>query len=134
MSKDESGLGNGARSVGTPYTAGAPTPSGTRSAPIFAENVADLIRRLTHDDSPAAQEMLREAVELGDCFRKWQIQRPTQDVRVATIQQLFDLNRRAMDHLSRGHAPQGGATRTPSSPPSSGLLRRLFKRSTPPSV
>ena len=80
----------------------------TGSASVFQNSAKELAMRLEGDESPAAQEMVREAQELRDTFRRWELQRPADEIRVATIRRLFDLNRRAMDYLA-GAARGNGA-------------------------
>ncbi len=73
--------------------------SGTVTAPLFIETATDVARRLERDPSPAAQQMRAEALALVTVFRAWQLERPEPALKVATIQRLFDLQRRAMDLL-----------------------------------
>jgi hypothetical protein len=70
------------------------------STHLFQESAEHLAARLEQEPSDAARVLAREARDLAHRFTAWQTQRPADDVRVATIQQLFDLNRRAMDYLS----------------------------------
>jgi hypothetical protein len=77
------------------------TRPGSASTSLFHESAENLALRLEQESSEPAREMAREARLLSALFVSWQSARPPDDVRVAKIQQLFDLNRRAMDLLSR---------------------------------
>jgi hypothetical protein len=70
------------------------------SLPVFLNSARELAARLARDGSPAAQSMVMEALALADAFRRWEIERPHNDVRIGTIKRLMDLNRRAMDYLT----------------------------------
>lgn len=74
----------------------------TSSERTFTQSVDDLVRRLTPDPSDGARALLREALDMSQRLRAWQTERPSNEARVLAIRQLFDLNRRAMDYLSRG--------------------------------
>lgn len=80
-------------------------PTRTASAPIFERSAEDLLLRLERDGSDVAKGMAREARTLVDLFRSWGDQRPADEVRITAIRTLFDLNRRAMDYLSRTAGP-----------------------------
>jgi hypothetical protein len=82
---------------------------GTGSASVFHDSVRDIALRLRDDPTPIAQAMMAEAIKLADTFREWETDRPSDDLRVATIRNLFDLNRRAMDYLARSGRPNGGS-------------------------
>lgn len=66
---------------------------------LFLDNAEKLAARLAQEKSGAAQTLAIEAKELASHFCAWQSKKPEGSVRVARIQQLFDLNRRAMDLL-----------------------------------
>jgi hypothetical protein len=103
-----------------------PAAQGTHSAPMFVQMSEDLVQRLTADQSASGQLMLREAQDLAQRFHRWATERPSNEIRVVMIQELFNLSRRVMDHLSRNHTPPP----PPAEPPAGdGLLKRLFKRS-----
>ncbi len=70
------------------------------STNLFLDSAQQLAARLEQEPSDVAHAMAREARTLAARFESWQFERPADDVRVSTIQQLFDLNRRAMDYLS----------------------------------
>jgi hypothetical protein len=72
---------------------------GTVSAPVFMRTTQEIEARLENDHGAAASEMRHEARELARTFAHWQDMRPSNEEKVATIQRLFDLQRRAMDHL-----------------------------------
>ncbi|MFT3769577.1 MAG: hypothetical protein QM820_29425 [Minicystis sp.] len=67
---------------------------------LFLDSTEQLALRLEQEPSEVAHALAREARALYARFASWQNERPADDVRVATIQALFDLNRRAMDYLS----------------------------------
>jgi hypothetical protein len=71
--------------------------------------------------------MLREAVDMSQRFRAWQTERPSNEARVIAIRQLFDLNRRAMDFLSRGPVSQRQMNES-GEHPSAGFVGRLIKK------
>jgi hypothetical protein len=100
-------------------------PFQTHSAPIFVANAEELIQLLANEPSPAARAMQREAETMAEQFRRWQTERPTNAARVAMIQELFELNRRARDHLA---SLQKRPTPPADVPNVQGFLRRLFKR------
>lgn len=70
------------------------------STRLFQESAEQLASQLEQEGSPAARLLAREARELAARFAEWQVQRPTDDARVVTIQRLFELNRRAVDYLA----------------------------------
>jgi hypothetical protein len=70
------------------------------STRLFQDSAVDLALRLDDEGSEAARSMAREARELTARFVAWQRERPSDEERVATIQQLFDLNRRAAVYLA----------------------------------
>ncbi len=75
-----------------------PLPS-TATA-VFQESAEQLALRLEQDSTPPARMLAEEARDLVKRFKAWQRERPSNEERVSTIQQLFDLNRRVMDHFS----------------------------------
>jgi hypothetical protein len=70
------------------------------STHLFQDSAEQLALRLEQEPSDLARAMAQEARALAARFATWHEARPADDVRVATIQQLFDLNRRAMDYLA----------------------------------
>jgi hypothetical protein len=70
------------------------------STRLFQDSADDLALRLEQEGSDTARILAGEARELSARFAEWQTMRPTDDARVATIQRLFELNRRAMDYLA----------------------------------
>ena len=76
------------------------TPPSASTA-LFLESAEKLAYRLSRERSGAAQTLALEARELAGQFFIWQSKKPEGSVRVARIQQLFDLNRRAMDLLTQ---------------------------------
>ena len=70
------------------------------STRLFQESAMELATRLDQEGTEAGRALAAEALELANRFTEWQMQRPTDEERVATIQRLFDLNRRAMDYLA----------------------------------
>ena len=99
----------------------------TSAERTFAQSVDDLVRRLALDPSEGAQAMLREAIDMSQRFRAWQTERPSNEARVLAIRQLFDLNRRAMDFLSRGPVSQRQMNES-GEHPSAGFVGRLIKK------
>ena len=86
------------------------TTTRTSTAPLFRQSAEELVHRLGDDPSAIARALVAEAQELMNVFTQWEKDRPTDETRVARIHQLFELNKKVMDHL---------ATRAvPSSPPS----------------
>lgn len=86
---------------------------GTISSPLFERNAEETAERLSHVDGPAAAALHREALELVALFRSWAEERPDPADRVAAINRLFDLNRRAMDFLLKAGPPSSGARAKP---------------------
>jgi hypothetical protein len=73
----------------------------TGSSSLFLQNAEEIAARLRPLDGPLARSLSREADDLVALFRSWATARPADPDRIAAIQQMFDLNRRAMDFLSR---------------------------------
>jgi hypothetical protein len=101
-------------------------PFQTHSAPIFVQNAEELIRLLANEPSPTVRAMQKEAEALAEKFGRWQSERPTNSARVTMIQELFELNRRAREHLAS--LKREAASPPPEVPNVQGFLRRLFKR------
>jgi len=81
---------------------GSNPPSASTS--LFQDNAETLALRLEQEKSGEARLLAHEARDLAAQFLSWQSKKPEGHVRVARIQQLFDLNRRAMDLLAQsGH-------------------------------
>ncbi len=70
------------------------------STHMFLESAIELADRLERESSDAAHQLAREARELAARFIAWQEVRPADEERVASIQRLFELNRRAQDYLA----------------------------------
>lgn len=70
------------------------------SAPLFQKSAEELAGKLGEIGTAEAMTMAREARELGETFKSWTKARPTNELRIAKIQQLFALNRRVMDFLA----------------------------------
>ncbi len=70
------------------------------STHLFQDSAEQLAVRMEQEPGEVARSLAAEARELAAQFSHWQTERPADDVRVATIQRLFDLNRRAMDYLA----------------------------------
>jgi hypothetical protein len=70
------------------------------STRLFQDSAEQLAVRLEKEGSDAACALAREARELAVRFAEWQEKRPADEVRVATIQRLFELNRRANDYIA----------------------------------
>jgi hypothetical protein len=91
------------------------------SSPFFLSSAEDLLRRLEAIATPDGQRLAAEARERILLFRDWPRHRPTDDARIAGIGRLFELNRAAMDWMSKhGHGPPSSGRRPRSTPPSSG--------------
>ena len=71
------------------------------STPLFVQSAEDLISRLARVDSEPARAMRAEVQELLTLFRGWEHHKPPDEIRVTKIRQLFDLQRRAMDLLTK---------------------------------
>lgn len=71
------------------------------SIPLFRKSAEDLARKLADIGTAESMSMAREARELTETFRSWEKSRPDNNVRIARIQQLFALNRKAMDYLAQ---------------------------------
>ncbi len=71
------------------------------STSLFHESAEHLALRLEQESSPEALALAEEARGLVALFLAWQTSRPADADRVAGIQRLFDVNRRAMDLLAR---------------------------------
>ena len=76
------------------------TPYQSASTRLFQDSAEQLALRLEQEGSDDARVLAREARELVARFAQWNEQRPPDEVRVETIQRLFELNRRAMDYLA----------------------------------
>jgi hypothetical protein len=79
---------------------------------VFLNSALDLVRRLSPDPSPAGFVLAEEARALVELFQSWEREKPADDDRIATIQRLFELNRRAMDHLAKSGPSSGVRTST----------------------
>jgi hypothetical protein len=75
------------------------------AAPEFLRSAEDLQSKLGAVGTAESMGMAREARELVEIFKSWQTRRPANDTRIAAIRQLMELNRRAMDFLSRQGKP-----------------------------
>jgi hypothetical protein len=67
--------------------------------PLFENSAKEVLARLDGDDSVEAQEMRKEAQDLIVVFREWMVNRPSDPIRHDTVNRLFALYRRAMNHL-----------------------------------
>jgi len=82
---------------------------------MFLQSAHELALKLGEVQSAEAIMMEREARELASIFQGWESRRPSNEARISAIQHLFDLNRRAMDFLSKHRQPG----KAPPPPPSS---------------
>jgi hypothetical protein len=73
----------------------------TVTSPLFLRNAEELIERLGRLEDPAAAMLIAEAREIATIFGSWGAMRPEDSVRIAAIQRLFDIHRRAMDLLTK---------------------------------
>ncbi len=78
------------------------------SWPLFRQAAADLAERLLAANTPATVSLAREARDLEEILRGWEVVRPDSETRVATIERLFDVNRIAMDLLSQSSKAVSG--------------------------
>jgi len=101
-------------------------PLTTSSAPVFVQNAEELMARLSQATSPAAKSLLDEARALSAAFRRWETEKPPNEVRVAAIQELLELNRRARELLAHGTHPPPVAESEEKSV--SGFVRTLLRR------
>lgn len=77
----------------------------TKTGPIFLQTAQDLLSRLRQDHSDGARELERRARALVAIFEGWPAAPPTPEARSATIHQLLDLQREALEHIaSRGRS------------------------------
>ena len=72
----------------------------SNSVPLFRQSAEELAVKLAEIGTAESMSMAKEARDLATTFRGWEKALPTNDVRIASIQQLFNLNRRVMDFLS----------------------------------
>lgn len=87
------------------------------SWPLFRQSAEDLASKLHELKTAEAMGLGKEATAMAATFASWEINRPTSEVRVATIHALFDLNRRAQDYLSKMGRPPASKNGPPSSTP-----------------
>jgi hypothetical protein len=71
------------------------------AAPEFLRSAEELLVKLNAIGTAESMGMAREARELAETFKSWASKRPADDMRIAAIQQLFQLNRRVMDYLAQ---------------------------------
>lgn len=88
---------------------------GTTSWTLFRQSAEDLANKLAEHQQAEALQMEREAREMVEVFAAWSAVRPTNEARIAAIHRLFDLNRRAMDFLSKQAGGRGHGAHPPSS-------------------
>lgn len=72
----------------------------TKTGPIFLQTAQGLLNRLRLDPSDGARELERRARALVDTFESWPAAPPTPEARSATIHQLLDLQREALEHIA----------------------------------
>lgn len=73
------------------------------SIPLFRQSAEDLAQKLANIGTAESMTMAREARDLAETFRGWEKQSPDNAARIARIQQLFALHRKAMDYLAARH-------------------------------
>jgi len=78
------------------------------SSPVFLSSAEYLLLRLDAIGAPEARLLAAEVRAIVVTFRAWLGERPTDDVRVTTIQTFFEVNRRAMDFLAKQGPPSSG--------------------------
>jgi len=79
----------------------------TSAVPLFQQSAEDLAAKLAEIGTAESMAMAMEARDLATTFRGWEKIRPANDLRIAAIQQLFNLNRRVMDFLSQRNTARG---------------------------
>jgi hypothetical protein len=77
-------------------------------SPVFLTGAQDLVLRLEKLTSREARALCAEARDFVETFNRWLTQKPPDDVRVATINQFLDLNRRGNEFLARETTPASG--------------------------
>ena len=87
---------------------------GTGSSPLFASSAMDLIRQLEQANDPDSRALEFEIRQLLQVFQSWAKSRPSDEDRVARINQLFDLHRRTLEFLAETRERR---TRPPSNRP-----------------
>jgi hypothetical protein len=78
---------------------------GTTAGNVFLESVREIRARLSHDHSPEAGLLLREASELHTELQTWAAERPSNDARLAVIQRLMALRQRVTAYQSTRKGP-----------------------------
>lgn len=73
--------------------------TGTGSGTFFSDQITALQRRLEGDDSPRARELKAEATRLAALFEGWITLRPDPELKATAIRELFDLNRKVLEHV-----------------------------------
>jgi hypothetical protein len=66
----------------------------------FLQSAEELVAKLSEIGTAEAMSLLREAREIVSTLKSWEKKRPEDDVRIITIRQLLELNRRVMTFLS----------------------------------
>jgi hypothetical protein len=77
----------------------------TETSTLFLDTAQDLVERLGQTQGAGVAPLLHEAQDLVITLQGWARARPSAAEKVATIQRLFDLNRRAMDLLAKMGPP-----------------------------
>lgn len=72
----------------------------TKTGPIFLQTAQELLSRLRQDPSDGARELERRARVLVSIFESWPADPPSAEARSATIHQLLDLQRAALEHIA----------------------------------
>ena len=73
----------------------------TKTGPIFLQTAQALVSRLSQDTSAKGRDLAKRAQVLVDTFQSWPSTPPSPDVRAATIHQLLDLQREALEHIAK---------------------------------
>ena len=79
----------------------------TKTGPIFLQTAQGLVSRLSQDPSDKARDLERRARALVATFESWPSSPPTPEVRSATIHQLLDLQRQALEYIAGGGRSRG---------------------------
>ncbi len=72
------------------------------SLPVFSSTARDLESKLAGDASPEARRLAHEAGSLASLFSEWEHRPPEAHQRSSAVSALLELQRRVMDHLTRG--------------------------------
>lgn len=75
--------------------------SDSRQFPVFEKAATELVDRLREHSAEEAMKLADRGRRLVDTFSRWSTQRPTDEERVRSIQELLDFSREAHECLAR---------------------------------